>query len=162
MDNVKYTSEAYESGLRAYEKLGEMCWQWTEGGIYRKVDAHEVKDWHSLRAYQDEQRKKGVPIVMSSEEAIEFGRLCHRIPTQFNYVNAYTGHPGIQSITPQKPYGQIVNGRFTNFRWREGYPKQPPHIKTMGDGFVDLTESPLVLRIPIDPNDRPLGGVTEW
>jgi murein tripeptide amidase MpaA len=92
-------------------------------------------EWHALRAYQDEQRKKGEPIIMTDNEALQFSRLCLRSETQFNYVHAYTGQPGIQSITPLKPYGQRVNGRFTNFRWRPGHgPKRVSSTNDSRDG----------------------------
>ena len=116
----EYVKQRYDEGMRACLLPGDV-----HVYTYQNVDKYfpviNPDLWIDLRAYQDEQRKKGEPIVMSSDEALEFGRLCHRIPTQFNYVHAFTGHPGIQSITPQKPYGQIVNGRFTNFRWRHGH-----------------------------------------
>lgn len=157
MDNYAAAVADYNAGYRAYiNQDGEKIFNNAEGqGQY--ASPRREDEWHALRAYQDEQRKKGVPIVFNYTKAIKDwfpwdtlldGRL-------YNFCGDGTWpkiEPIINIITDD---GTVVS-RFTNFRWREGYPKQvsTEHIKVIGDGFVDLSESPLVYRYPKGGNNE--------
>ena len=106
---------AYDRGIRAYYRDGE-----PEFIDQRFPDANYVwsslGNWIALRAYQDEQRKKGEPIgriegwkgkshVSQNEE----GKPC-----EFNFIHVdhhpviFVGH-------------RAEIGIFTNFRWRPGH-----------------------------------------
>lgn len=109
----------YDQGIRAY------CW--VDGKT--KVTFLQDKDgeviphegiyiWPSLRAYQDEQRKKGEPMVMTlswrpkSYPGFKFGDM----------FDGYDLRPAIY-VNPVESGGHLVGytGMFTNFRWRPGH-----------------------------------------
>ena len=130
MDKIKGTAiEAYEQGFRAYVYAdGKHFYKHQETGMEHKVYG-TMDQWHALRAYQDEQRKKGVPILWEQvpydfveDLATAYQAVSGRMDGTFT-IRGYT------DLLSKHPHGQ-----FTNFRWREGYPKKNDHYAVIRDG----------------------------
>ena len=99
---------AYDQGTRAYVK--------PTGSIFQKSDGSQVSVrtwplWESLRAYQDEQRKKGEPI--------RWPQLKDRKKW---YANTYEEFrfECINDMPCIDVHKNVIGG-FKNFRWRPGH-----------------------------------------
>lgn len=111
MDSL--TKYQHDKGTRAYLSFqGNKFLQDSDGNMWPvySTDEESVKDWHALRAYQDAERKKGVPITLSHHGEL---RWFQRDYSNFNFLTTYS----------YEPYILCDKARFTNFRWRAGYPK---------------------------------------
>jgi hypothetical protein len=126
MDNPNTSKILYEYGIRSYIVEGVKIHKNKDGYAYVPVN---MEIWHALRAYQDEQRKKGVPIMSVPgwrDRDYDF--------KETNYTFAiHTNDPCMRCVVynceepgPRTPFTHDLKvvGRFTNFRWRDGYPKE--------------------------------------
>lgn len=116
----KVAEYQYNKGERAYMSFqGNMFLQDIDGNMWPvySTDDASVKEWHALRAYQDAERKKGVPIEINAKSANSWLTLSYGHFLSGSIMKAST--PGIDVFDT---CGVII-GRFTNFRWRAGYPK---------------------------------------
>lgn len=110
----------YTSGIRAYHRVDDKGHSVT---YFQKADGsrwpHEgVYVWDSLRSYQDAERKKGVPIEIAAKYSNTWLMLSDGHFLSGSIMKAST--PGIDVFDTCG----VIMGRFTNFRWRAGYPKQ--------------------------------------
>ena len=129
MDN-EMIKRLYDRGIRAYV---------SDRGIYfdePPIDPDDPNDggatpfawaykdgeamWHSLRAYQNEQRKKGEPIVLSH----------HGIVRWYNNDYSSNGNTFAFDEVDSRPMIAVIDqyssaglARFTNFRWRPRHPR---------------------------------------
>lgn len=105
---------AYDQGTRAYAK--------DTGSVFQKADGTQVSVrvwglWHALRAYQDAERKKGVPITMYIADWQNRDYFQNEGQLLVFHLDK-EDRPHIIARGKIDPIG-----RFTNFRWRAGYPK---------------------------------------
>jgi hypothetical protein len=119
----EFVKGEFDKGWRAYQKTdGKPFFQSQDGEEFKVYGTMDV--WHALRAYQDEQRKKGVPITYDSVE--------DQLPEPYvsegvmaTYLCQFGGGVEIQLAKYKGPRERTYRiARFTNFRWREGYPKE--------------------------------------
>lgn len=75
--------------------------------------------WHALRAYQDAERKKGTQIKMYIGE---WHHRDYKWPEGTNVVFCLTAADEPRIYLMSK-HTEVEIGKFTNFRWRAGYPK---------------------------------------
>lgn len=135
----------YNIGWRAYDRGSKILI--SPAGAENDLSNHPTKKlkehiefWQAIRAYQDEQRKKGVMIPRTRGwDNMSTGQFWFTSPTEKDItepiVKVYDGHYDEEE---SKPIGQ-----FTNFRWKAGYPKN--EIRT--------TMSDLVTRLKNDGHD---------
>jgi hypothetical protein len=108
----------YNNGIRAYqtEEAFKFFFEDTSTGRQEwAITLREVDHWHALRAYQDEQRKKGVPIAGTG------GEYWDALPS--GPQRGFTFH-SLGNIPRIYVYSGLNNppiGQFTNFRWRPGH-----------------------------------------
>lgn len=123
--DVDKVQEQYDMGWRAYLRAdGTQMFQCPYGDTDAACCSRFWKEeWQALRAYQDAERKKGVPINMSDEKR-EFWYLrdydfIHEDGTVEKYTfDSVEGQPVINV-----DWNFLLTGQFTNFRWKAGYPK---------------------------------------
>jgi hypothetical protein len=125
----------YESGFRSvllYSGESEIhAFSNSEG--YHPVEEPDI--WHALRAYQDEQRKKGEPILVSPMGALDASKWYHRSyktqDTTFEFRFGTHSHndskPWINIFSAKNYHGVWCHARFTNFRWRPGHGPKHAH-----------------------------------
>ena len=114
----KVAAYQYNKGERAYMSFqGSMFLQDIDGNMWPvySTDNASVQDWHALRAYQDEQRKKGVSI-----NCFQIPRFADRdqVIKDVEYIFGFN-----QDDPEIRVFSDSLIAKFTNFRWREGYPK---------------------------------------
>jgi hypothetical protein len=117
----------YNRGGRAYIVDNAMIFQYPE--YYKYADGTNRVTWHALRAYQDEQRKKGEPIRIRGYDEADKWRENHRkadVRPPF-FFGSYAENPDLNEYSCDIPYikhyasdGSDL-GFFTNFRWRPGH-----------------------------------------
>jgi hypothetical protein len=125
----------YEKGQRAYIREGvddlggwESHIVMNPDGSFRHYENNLLPQWYALRAYQDEQRKKGEPIVLpeysASWHGMDYGT--HDLNFMFFSENR---RPIIHAYEVRLPGKKVA--RFTNFRWRPGHGPKPLQWKPM-------------------------------
>lgn len=89
-----------------------------------KTDA-DKECWGYLRAYQDEQRKKGVPIEIQTFDMSKswHSRDYNHVDEKGNTVNNFFF--GTYTPNIQQRFNENFTAYFKNFRWRPGHPKKP-------------------------------------
>lgn len=110
-------------------KVGERAYLLSTGEkVFRNGDSMIMAgntwdtDWDNLRAYQDEQRKKGETITLRGTDAEDW---CLMDDTNGFYFRVEGIWP---EIYVEDGYNGPVIGKFTNFRWRPGHgPKGGKH-----------------------------------
>jgi hypothetical protein len=128
MDKVKIARSWYDKGARAYEHDRPMIRDHT-GEFLPVFSVHVLAVWYELRRYQDEQRKKGVPITAKEFYNTSPGDYSLKdISFEFRLGGmSGNGLPYINCFKSYKYPAIACHARFTNFRWREGYPKGGSH-----------------------------------
>jgi hypothetical protein len=135
----------YNRGGRAYIVDNAMIFQYPE--YYKYADGTNLTTWHALRAYQDEQRKKGEPIRFDAPLGETYLPWNRRTYGEFWFGSRAT-RPGEK----RQPVIEVFSfdhahilknqiARFTNFRWKPGHgPKKEvcgfPVVKH--EGLTDL------------------------
>jgi len=126
----EYVKQRYDEGMRACLLPGDV-----HVYTYQKVDKYfpviNPDLWMDLRAYQDEQRKKGEPIKYDFTKINEiwYGRNHIADGIKYHYCGASMG---ANKITPEIvllpgakmgdfPITGSEYGGFKNFRWRPGH-----------------------------------------
>lgn len=118
MDKLTFAKTHYNNGYRAYYRDGGLVF--THPKHYPQY-ASDPEYWHALRAYQDAERKKGVPIHF------EWGM--EKKWPGFEVCGISRGHNYLMPAILVNPVYEedgscyVATGQFTNFRWRAGYPK---------------------------------------
>lgn len=137
MDNFDYEKGAisdYRVGWRAYQMNGNMVLM-SPSGVKNDVSNSGKKyailfnQWQALRAYQDAERKKGVPI---GPEYFSHEKNYETIDCHFEFRRgglSGDGRPYINVFALKNMYSVHCHAKFTNFRWRAGYPKEKTAIQ---------------------------------
>jgi hypothetical protein len=123
----------YNKGWRAYFHSGCGGQVYFKDGVFKNIvlnTRNSVRVWEALRAYQDEQRKKGEPINYDFQEINEnwYGRTHIADGIKYHYCGSSAG----DKITPEIvllagasmgdfPITGGEHGGFKNFRWRPGH-----------------------------------------
>ena len=134
----------YNDGVRAYRVDGCMVLHNSTGmqsfdelEPMSKTAMYFAKRWHALRAYQDEQRKKGEPIEWVGSEA-EYRIINSWLGRDYSVGHVSFSFTVKHSLTPDMRHPNVlvwdtsqndkVIAKFTNFRWRPGHgPKGGDH-----------------------------------
>jgi len=125
---LQQVQNMYNEGIRSYvDSEGDVLHQDKDGNQW---EPGYLETWKVLRAYQDEQRKKGEPIVFTDWDA------------ENRWLNRDHGEIGVyrSSFAVRQEWDQTKRPRiyafdrehcsaiFTNFRWRPGHgPKGGDH-----------------------------------
>lgn len=134
----------YVSGFRSallHTVEGDDIHAFSNSSGYHPVEEPDI--WHALRAYQDEQRKKGEPI-----SAKDFYNKCYGdyslkdISFEFRLGGmSGNGLPYINCFGPYNYPAIACHARFTNFRWRPGRgPKAEARLQQVRDAQKEFTE----------------------
>lgn len=96
-----------------------------DGGAtpFARVYENGEEMWHALRAYQDEQRKKGEPINFRKTPQFHYGWRMLNVGEYHKIYSDWMGYPHIMLLESYKPDENTRQnlGQFTNFRWRPGH-----------------------------------------
>lgn len=107
----------YGIGWRAYD-IGSRIFKNINTGSVNECVGHGKLQWHALRAYQDAERKKGVPILWDdiANDFMEDFNTDYQSP-----IGRMDGTFVLKAWTDLS--SKAPHGQFTNFRWRAGYQK---------------------------------------
>lgn len=122
----EFAERCYNQGGRAFIQHSNLVYVFPSVWGNHPFECLDTEKWHALRAYQDAERKKGVPIVMTIPEAQAnwFHLDCHHDGILYNFH----AMPKRYGIAPEITVGHDL-AKFTNFRWRAGYPKEKTAIQ---------------------------------
>jgi hypothetical protein len=116
-------SAYYSSGLRAYQNLDGGLFLQELSAPFQKYETDVPSEfWHALRDYQDEQRKKGEPILIGTKDRMNFLSNDYDTPdmqVQFSYEGV--GAPCVYIFGTNNYHAIFAHAKFTNFRWRPGH-----------------------------------------
>jgi hypothetical protein len=136
----------YEAGWRAYENFDGLAVYFKDGVYHNTPISLQKLAWSALRAYQDEQRKKGVPIVFP-----DWGAENSWLSRDHGEIGVYRSSFAIRQEWDQTKRPRIYafdrehcSGMFTNFRWREGYPKEKHKVR-IGPDYLSVIYPPFDL-----------------
>jgi hypothetical protein len=114
----------YIESWRAYERGSQKVMVHEKTGLCVIAERDlQLIEWHALRAYQDEQRKKGEPIKPNECKPMRRDYGLPDVTFQYYPCPDYPNDP--PQVNLFNPGTVWAHAKFTNFRWRPGHgPKE--------------------------------------